>query len=257
MPACLRTIEPGPAHLRYQFGKEFGLIFRQRNNLDEACTRDTANEAEIEANLESLLERWRNIPSLCLRSEMHKQIQNLQEHMKKGCLSGNPLGFGTEKNEQIHQLLNCSLLTRATRILKALAVALLTVLFYRISCKAPSNMNHKCNTRVQCIQPPWRNVASTGETMWSPFMTESTPLTVDAACQSGNETTRNLRKGIESSSPELLIVEDINDVCAETVEQCIMFQFPPRISSTAYIPITAINLTIRKICYSLQTTQMV
>lgn len=177
--------------------------------------------------------------------------------MKKGCLSGNPLGFGTEKNEQIHQLLNCSLLTRATRILKALAVALLTVLFYRISCKAPSNMNHKCNTRVQCIQPPWRNVASTGETMWSPFMTESTPLTVDAACQSGNETTRNLRKGIESSSPELLIVEDINDVCAETVEQCIMFQFPPRISSTAYIPITAINLTIRKICYSLQTTQMV
>ena len=65
----LRTIEPGPCHLRYRFGKEFGLIFSQRNDLDEARTRDTANEAEIKANLESLLERWRNVPSSCLRSE--------------------------------------------------------------------------------------------------------------------------------------------------------------------------------------------
>ena len=37
----------------------------------------------------------------------------------------------------------------------------------------------------------------------------------------------------------------------------LMFQFPPRISSTAYLPITATDLTIQKICYSLQTTQMV
>ena len=44
----LRTIEPGPSHLRYQFGKEFGLIFRQRNDLDETRTRDTANVTEIE-----------------------------------------------------------------------------------------------------------------------------------------------------------------------------------------------------------------
>ena len=69
MQRVLRTIEPGTSHLRYQFGKEFGLIFRQRNDLDEAHTQDTANEAEIEANLESLLERWRNVPSSCLRSE--------------------------------------------------------------------------------------------------------------------------------------------------------------------------------------------
>ena len=121
MQRVLRTIEPGPSHLKYQFG----LIFKQRNDLDEARTRDTANEAEIEANLESLLERWRNVPSSCLRSETHKQ-----EHIKKGC-----------------------------------------------------------------------------------FKTESSPVTVDAACQSGHETTRNL---------ELLIVEDINDVCTETVAQCII-----------------------------------
>ena len=114
MQCVLRTIEPGPSHLRYQFGKEFGLIFKQRNDLDEARTRDTANEAEIKANLESLLERWRNVPSSCLRSETHKQIKNLREHIKKGCLSGIPPEFGTEKNEQIHELLHRSLITGAT-----------------------------------------------------------------------------------------------------------------------------------------------
>ena len=98
----LKTIEPGPSHLRCQFGKEFGLIFRQRNDLDETRTRHTANEAEIEANLESLLERWRNLPSSCLTSETYKQIQNLREHIRKGCLTGIPPGFSTEKNEQIH-----------------------------------------------------------------------------------------------------------------------------------------------------------
>ena len=82
-PRVLRTIEPGPSHLRFQFGKEFGLIFRQRNDLDETRTPDTANEAEI-------LERWRNVPSSCLTSETLKQIENLREHIKKGCLSGIP-----------------------------------------------------------------------------------------------------------------------------------------------------------------------
>lgn len=83
-------------------------------------------------------------------------------------------------------------------------------------------MNHKCNTKIHCIQPARRNVTSSSETMWSPFKTESLPVTVDAACQSGNETTRNLGKGNESSSPELLIMENINDVCTETVAQCII-----------------------------------
>ena len=188
----LKTIEPGPSHLRCQFGKEFGLMFRQRNDLDETRTRHTANEAEIEANLESLLERWRNLPSSCLTSETYKQIQNLREHIRKGCLTGIPPGFGTKKNEQIHRLLNRSLLTGATRISIELAVASLTVLFYSISCKASFNMKHKCNAKVHCIQPARRNAASTGEKMWSPFKTESLPVTVDTACQSGNETSGNL-----------------------------------------------------------------
>ena len=187
----LRTIESGPSHLRFQFGKEFGHIFRQWNDLDETRTQDTANEAEIETNLESLLERRRNVPSSCLTSETLKQIENLREHIKKGCLSGIPPGFGTERNEQIHRLLNRSLLTGATRISIELAVALLTVLFYGISCKASSNMNHKCTAKVHCIQPARRYVVSTGETTWFPFKTASSLITVAATCQSRNETDKS------------------------------------------------------------------
>ena len=75
---------------------------------------------------------------------------------------------------------------------------------------------------MHCIQPAQRNVALAGETIWSPVKSESSPITVDAACQSGNETNRNLGKRNESTSPELLIVEDINDVCTETVTQSIL-----------------------------------
>ena len=56
----------------------------------------------------------------------------------------------------------------------------------------------------------------------------SSPVTVDAACQSGDQTTCNLGKGNESSCPELLIVEDINDVCTETVAQCIIVSVFPK-----------------------------
>ena len=83
-------------------------------------------------------------------------------------------------------------------------------------------MNHMCNTKIHCIKPARRNVPSTGETMWS------SPVTVDAACQSGDQTTCNLGKGNESLYAELLIVEDINDVCTETVVQCIIVSVFPK-----------------------------
>ena len=83
-------------------------------------------------------------------------------------------------------------------------------------------MNHKCNAKVHCIQPARRNVVSTGETTWFPFKTASSPITVAATCQSRNETNLNPEKRNGTSSPELLIVEDINDVCTESVAQCIL-----------------------------------
>ena len=85
----------------------------------------TPDPLEIEANLDRLLERWRNVPSSCLREATFKQIEYIREHIKKGCLSGIPPGFGTERNEQLHRPLNRLLLTGETRISLELAVALL------------------------------------------------------------------------------------------------------------------------------------
>ena len=65
--------------------------------------------------------------------------------------------------------------------------------------------------------------------MWSPFRRESSPITVDTACQSGIETNRNLGKTNESSSPELLIAEDINELGTETIAQ---FIFNVSVSAT-------------------------
>ena len=63
---------------------------------------------------------------------------------------------------------------------------------------------------------------STGETTWFPFKTASSPITVAATCQSRNQTNLNPEKRNGTSSTELLIVEDINDVCTESVAQCIL-----------------------------------
>ena len=62
----LRTLETGQSVPRHQFGKEFGLVFRQSTDLGENRLMVTPDPLEIEANLDRLLERWRNVPSSCL-----------------------------------------------------------------------------------------------------------------------------------------------------------------------------------------------
>ena len=80
------------------------------------------------------------------------EIQKLKKHIMNGCLSGLPPGFGTEKNERLHRLLNRSMLTGATRISVELAVAILTLLFhYHTSRTSPAN--HQCNSKVRCAVP--------------------------------------------------------------------------------------------------------
>ena len=77
------------------------------------------------------------------------EIEKLKKHIMNGCLSGLPPGFGTEKNERLHRLLNRSMLTGATRISVELAVAILTLLFhYQSSLTSPAT--HQYNSKVGC-----------------------------------------------------------------------------------------------------------
>lgn len=109
----LQTLKSGHFLLKTQFGKEFGLILRQNNNLGERRTKDTPDNVGIEANLDIFLGKWKNVPSSCLTLETLREVENLRAQIKKGCLSGIPPEFGTERNGQIQRLLNRSLLTGA------------------------------------------------------------------------------------------------------------------------------------------------
>lgn len=152
----IRTLENKPIS-KSQFAKEFGLIFRHDDDVGEQRLKSTPSASKINENLDKLVERWSSGAGTCMTHDTFKQINNLREHIKKGCLSDIPPGIGTEKNEQLHRLLNRSLLSGATRITIELAVALLTVLFSHHSKKISSNLRHMCNSRIQCIPPITNN----------------------------------------------------------------------------------------------------
>ena len=106
------------------------MIFRYDNDQGETRFSETPCERKILQNLNSFINRWSKLPNSPLSEETMAEIEKLKKHIEKGCLSGIPPGFGTERNEQLHRLLNRSMITGATRISVELAVTILTVLFY-------------------------------------------------------------------------------------------------------------------------------
>lgn len=210
----LRTLKSGHFLLKTRFGKEFGLIFRQNNNLGERRTKDTPDNVGIEANFDIFLGKWKNVPSLCLTLETLREVENLRAHIKKGI----PPEFGTDRNGQIQRLLKRSLLTGATRISVELAVALLTLLFYCYSCKAFSNLNHQCNSKVKCILPARKNQSASPnvKTLWSAFKTGNSE-------KSGHSNRQSEEANLDDNGKETcavdasIVVEDIDDLCDENV----------------------------------------
>ena len=166
----------------------------------------TPDEAEIEANLDRFIAKWNNVPLPGTSEETFKQTENLRMHIRKGCLSRIPPGYGTERNEQIHRILNRSLISGATRITFQLAFALLVCLFYHHSKKMASNLKHKCNSRVQCVPPITTNVCDKSESPidWHPYKSHRSKVSAGG----GKEIT-------ESG-------EDIDDLCSETVAESLI-----------------------------------
>ena len=106
--------------------KNFVQVFRQDDDLEEKRTKNTADKEKIEKNLNSFVDRWSNIPYSPISEATYSEIKNLQQHVRKGCLSDIPAGCGTERNEGLHRLLNRSMISGATRLSVELAIALLT-----------------------------------------------------------------------------------------------------------------------------------
>lgn len=209
-----------------QFAKEFGLVLRHDDDLGEQRMKSTPNEAKIKENLDKFMKKWRSSPGSCMTQETLKQVENLRGHIDKGCLSEIPPGMGTERNEQLHWLLNRSLLSGATRITIELAVAILMILFYNHSKRVSCNRKHICNARVQCVPPISRNVLPLSESTkevneWHPFHVN--PYSENDSSHDQARKNDQSTKDIINGSDEVLVVADkIEDVCSETVAQGIL-----------------------------------
>ena len=95
--------------------KNISQIFREDDDQGELRVKSTLNNHKIERNLNTFLERWTNVPSRPLTKSALEEIENLRCHIANGCLSDIPVGYGTEKNKQLHRLFNRSLISGTTR----------------------------------------------------------------------------------------------------------------------------------------------
>ena len=124
--------------------------------------------------------------------------------------------MGTERKEQLHRLLNRSLLSGATRITIELAVAILMILFYNHSKRVSCNRKHICNARVQCVSESTKEVNE-----WHPFQVN--PYSENDSSHDQAHKNDQLTKDVINGSDEVLVVADkIEDVCSETVAQGIL-----------------------------------
>ena len=71
--------------------KDFVQVFRQDDDLGEKRTKNTADKEKTEKNLNSFVDRWSNIPYSPITEATYSEIKNLQQHVRKGCLSASPL----------------------------------------------------------------------------------------------------------------------------------------------------------------------
>ena len=75
--ACQRVIRflPNKHILKSQFAKEFGLIFREKDDLGEQRLKNTPDERTIDENLDDFLKKWNSFTGSWLTEESLKQIE--------------------------------------------------------------------------------------------------------------------------------------------------------------------------------------
>ena len=127
-------------------------MFRQDHDQGDVRLQETPYKEKILQNLNMFLKRWGHVFGSPLTEETPEEIERLKKHILNDYLSGILPGCGTERNEELHRLLNRSLLSGATRISVELTVAILTVLFCHHNSRT-LRTKHKCNSRIGCALP--------------------------------------------------------------------------------------------------------
>lgn len=115
---------------------DLSVVFRENADQGKTRVKNTPEPSIISQNLKTFIAKWKNMPDNDIFSEIvQKKLSNLESHIVEGCLSNIPPGQGTERNENLHRILNSSVLSHARAIGPELAAAVLTVLFFYMNEK--------------------------------------------------------------------------------------------------------------------------
>ena len=93
-----------------EFAAEFGLIFREINDIGIQRTKTTPQPDVILNTIKKFVKKWENVKysdsTNVLSKKVLSEIDNLKRHIKKGCLSAIDVGCGTNRDERLHREMN-------------------------------------------------------------------------------------------------------------------------------------------------------
>lgn len=86
--------------------KDFSQIFREDGDNGDERHKATPSPEVIQQNLKGFLSKWKTVrykDMPVLTEKVLKEIDKLEKHVQKGCLSYIPSGIGTNRNENMHR----------------------------------------------------------------------------------------------------------------------------------------------------------
>ena len=120
----------------YQCIRDVKLLWRDPKDLGSKRQLPTPSSKQILLNIDDFLRKWQNCTvngsKLITETVLH-QLQNIQNHARKGCLSNIPVSTGTNKNEALHHKLR-SQLSSITRMGVLFAVAIFSIMISDHNC---------------------------------------------------------------------------------------------------------------------------
>ena len=128
--ACITNTLPKSIECRKEMMHEISQLFRRQGDTGSVRMQETAASADILHNVETFMNKWGSANHPLLPQETVDALKRLKLHISKECLSAIPVGYGTNRNERLHRLLNNSAL-HVSRIGPESANAILDTILYR------------------------------------------------------------------------------------------------------------------------------
>ena len=111
---------------------DLSMVFRDPSDQGLVRTMVTPSPHVLIENLKKFTKKWKDIHycgQLVLTPNVVKELNAIQKHMERGCLSGIKVGRGTNRNERLHRHLNCVL--KGNRYGPEMASALITLTLFK------------------------------------------------------------------------------------------------------------------------------